>query len=176
MENRVGFGRRLGAFVIDCVLVWVLAFLLGSSIGGLLGGAVGAATPGDATRVVAGGVIGAILGVAVAAALIGTLYFLVEGFTGWTLGKLVLGIQIGNADGTPASIDTLLARYALKNCNLILTILAALTGIALLRVLGFVGGLVICVGFFMTLSASKQAIHDMIAKTAVYPRAKLQGA
>lgn len=177
MENRIGFGKRLGAFLIDVVIVWIVAFLGGSTIGGLLGAGAGAAMSGggdDAMKGMAmGGMFGAVAGILVAAALVGTVYFLVEGFTGWTLGKLILGIQIGNENGTKASLGQLLLRYALKNCNFLLTILAALTGLALLRTLGTLGGLAIFIGYFFVLTSNKQGFHDMIAKTAVYPRAKL---
>lgn len=43
MENRIGFGRRLGAFLIDCVLVSVVAFFGGGTIGAMLGLGAGAA-------------------------------------------------------------------------------------------------------------------------------------
>ena len=66
-------------------------------------------------------------------------------------------------------------RWALKNCNAILTVLAALTGIALLKTVGNLAGLAIFVGFFFIFASSKQGFHDMIAKTAVYRRKQLQG-
>ncbi|HWZ29477.1 MAG TPA: RDD family protein, partial [Gemmatimonadales bacterium] len=131
---------------------------------------------GDAMKGMAmAGVFGAIAGMIIAAAVVGTIYFLIEGFTGWTLGKLLLGIQVGNQDGTRASMGQLLARYALKNCNYILKILAVATGVRILATLGSLGALAILIGCFFVLGSSKQAFHDMIAKTAVYPRAQLQG-
>src|SRR5262245_60197005 len=103
---------RLGAWLIDCVIVAVLAFLGGSTIGGMLGAGAGAAMgagDADATKNMAmGGMIGAVIGIVVAAALIGVVYNLIEGFTGWTLGKLLLGIQVGNQDGTKANTGQLL--------------------------------------------------------------------
>lgn len=119
------------------------------------------------------GMIGAAAGMILAAAVIGAIYFLVEGFTGWTFGKLLLGIQVGNQDGAKASLGQLLERYALKNCNFILSLLAAFTGIHVLKTIGTLGGLAIFIGCFFVLGASKQAFHDMIAKTAVYARSKL---
>jgi uncharacterized RDD family membrane protein YckC len=177
VENRIGFGMRLGAFLIDCVLVSIVAFLGGSTIGGLLGAGAGAAmSSGDAdpTKGMAmGGIIGAVVGTLIAMAVVSVIYNLLEGFTGWTLGKLLLGIQVGNQDGTRAGLGQLLGRYALKNCNFILTILAVLTGVGLLRTLGSLGGLAIFIGCFFVLAGAKQAFHDMIAKTAVYKRSQL---
>jgi uncharacterized RDD family membrane protein YckC len=179
MEQRVGFGPRLGALLLDCVIVVVLAVVGGSTIGGMFGltsgAALGTAMGAGADSLVAasaalGGMFGAIFGFAIAAALIGVVYFLIEGFTGYTLGKLMLGIRVANADGTAAGVGTLLARYAIKNCNFILSVLSVVTGMAVLRTLGNLGGLAVFVGCFFTLGMKKQALHDMIVGTAVYPK------
>ncbi len=180
--ERVGFGKRLGAFLLDCVIVWVLAWLLGGTIGGLLGGTLGSlAAPAmtdvdPAAAAATAGLVGAMMGVIAAAAVIGTVYFLVEGFTGFTLGKLLLGIRVGTAAGTRAPTSQLLMRYALKNINFLCTVLAALLGVSLLATIGNLLGLAIFVGCFFVLGASRQALHDMVAKTAVYPKDKLAAA
>lgn len=179
MENRIGFGKRFGAVLIDAILCGIIAFFGGAAIGGMLGAAAGApasspatAMTGDQMSTMMGGAIaGAVMGfVAIALA-----YSLLEGFTGWTIGKFIVGIQIGNQDGTRASVGQLLTRWALKNSNGILTILAVFTGIALLKTIGSLAGLAIFIGFFFIFASSKQGFHDMIAKTAVYPRKQLQG-
>jgi len=179
VENRIGFGMRLGAFLIDCVLVAIVAFLGGSTIGGMLGASAGAAmSSGDADPMkgmAMGGIVGAFIGTLVGLAVVSVIYNLLEGFTGWTIGKLLLGIQIGNQSGTRASMGQLLGRYALKNCNFLLTFLAVLTGVSLLRTLGVLGGLAIFIGCFFVIGAAHQAFHDMIAKTAVYKRSQLNG-
>jgi hypothetical protein len=77
---------------------------------------------------------------------------------------------VGNQDGTKASVGQLLERYALKNCNFLLSLLAAFTGVHVLKTIGTLGGLAIFIGCFFVLSSGRQAFHDMIAKTAVYPR------
>jgi len=179
MEQRVGFGKRLGAFLLDGVIVWVAAYLLGGTILGLLGGKLGSLASPDMTGVdpaaaaLTAGMMGAMMGVIAAAAVLGTVYFLVEGFTGYTLGKLLLGIRVASADGRQAPLSQLLARFAMKNINFLCTVLAALTGVALLGTVGNLLGLAIFVGCFFVLGASRQALHDMIAKTAVYPKDKI---
>ena len=177
MENRIGFGRRLAAFLLDCVLVGIGSAVLGPTISGIFGAAAGGAaaglSPGDmsaAQGAAMGGGFGAILGMAVALVVIGSVYFLIEGFTGWTFGKLILGIQVANADSTAAGVGTLLERYALKNINFVLGFIALVTGISVLRTVGSLLGFAIFVGCFFVLGAARQAFHDMIAKTAVYPR------
>jgi uncharacterized RDD family membrane protein YckC len=183
MEQRVGFGPRLGAWLLDCVIVVVLAVVGGSTIGTMLGLSSGAALAtamgagADSLAVASaaiGGMFGAIFGFVIATALIGVLYFLIEGFTGFTLGKLMLGIRVANADGTAAGIGTLLGRYAIKNCSFILSILSVVTGMAVLRTIGNLGGLAVFVGCFFTLGMKKQAFHDMIVSTAVYPKGAIK--
>lgn len=184
MEQRIGFGPRLGALLIDLVLVVILAVVLGGFIGGMFGAAAGAGgaalstgTGSDAQSAAAmGGAIGAILGMALAGALIGCVYFLLEGFTGYTLGKLMLGMRIASADGTQAPVPKLLLRWVVKNNNFILSVLAAATGVRFLATLGTLGGLVIFIGCFLALGASKQALHDRICDTAVWPKKLVRAA
>ncbi|MDA0321459.1 MAG: hypothetical protein O2923_01895 [Verrucomicrobia bacterium] len=42
MDDRIGFGKRLGAAVIDGIIIMVGGSIVGSIFGGLLGGAAGA--------------------------------------------------------------------------------------------------------------------------------------
>src|SRR6266540_5057287 len=170
MENRIGFGKRLGAMILDIILCGVLVGVLGGVVGGMLGLTAGSLTAGQgdaAAGAVSGAALGAIMGMVAAAAVIGCAYFLIEGFTGYTLGKLILGIRVANADGTQAPVSTLLARWALKNINFVGTAAAVVTGLEFIRVLGNVGGLVIFVGCFLVLGVSRQALHDRIVNTAV---------
>jgi uncharacterized RDD family membrane protein YckC len=183
MEQRVGFGPRLGAWLLDCVIVFVLAFFGGGTIGGLIGVTAGAAIGGAmatqadsmaAASAALGGLFGGLVAFFIAAAVIGMVYFLIEGFTGYTLGKLILGIRVASDDGTAAGLGKLLTRFAIKNCNFLLTVLAALSGVTALRTLGNLCGLLILVGCFFVLGMRKQAFHDMLAHTAVYPKGAIK--
>jgi uncharacterized RDD family membrane protein YckC len=182
MEQRIGFGKRLAALVLDCVIVWVLAFFGGTTIGGLLGYAGGSAASSlgltDSTGSLAalGGALGAIFGFIVAAVVISAVYFLLEGFTGYTVGKLILGIRIANADATAAPLTRLLGRFAIKNSNSILAFLGLVAGTRALFSLGNVAGLIVFVGCFLALGVNKQALHDRIMGTAVYPRDLIKSA
>ena len=60
-------------------------------------------------------------------------------------------------------------RYAIKNSVVLCWIPYLITGVEAFEWLGELLGLVVLIGFFFTLGKSKQALHDMIAKTAVYP-------
>lgn len=185
MEQRIGFGKRLGAFVLDCVLCGILAAVGGSTIGGWFGAYTGAMTAGaasaaagagDNTQAAAalGGMFGAIAGIVLAATVIATVYFLFEGFTGYTLGKLMLGIRIANDDGTRAGVGKLLLRFLVKNSGSVLSLLAIFTATAALFQLSRIASLIIFVGCFFTLGVKRQAFHDMIAKTAVYPKGAIK--
>ena len=85
-------------------------------------------------------------------------FYVLEGFTGQTPGKMILGITVANMNGEKASIDKLLLRAFIK-----------ITG-------SFVGiiGLIIFVGCFLVLGEKKQALHDIICKTAVYKKSDIE--
>jgi len=185
MEQRIGFGKRLGAWALDLLLCGIVAAVGGSTIGGWLGAYTGAAAvaatnaaanSGQNAQAAAafGGIFGAVAGFLIAFFLIGLVYFLMEGLTGYTLGKLILGIRIANDDGTAAGVGKLMYRYLVKNSNAVLTVLAVVTGVSVLATLGKLAGLAIFVGCFFTLGMKRQAFHDMIAKTAVYPRTAIK--
>ncbi|MGH7613930.1 MAG: RDD family protein [Gemmatimonadales bacterium] len=183
MEQRIGFGKRLGALCLDLVFVSVIAGVGGSTIGGMLGLASGAAlgstmsSAADSTAAAMaamGGIFGALFGFIVAVFLIGCVYFLIEGFTGYTLGKLILGIRVASDDGTAAPVTKLLGRFAIKNIGYVLGLLAALTGVRVLGTLGNLGALIIFVGCFFVLGMKRQAFHDMIMGTAVYPKGAIK--
>ncbi len=185
MEQRIGFGKRLGAWALDCVFVAIIAVAGGSTIGGWLGAYTGAAAMGAASAAAGagdnaqaaaalGGIFGAIAGFILAATVIATIYFLFEGFTGYTLGKLMLGIRIANDDGTRAGVGKLLLRFLVKNSGSVLSLLAIFTATTALFQISRLAGLIIFVGCFFTLGVKRQAFHDMIAKTAVYPKGAIK--
>ncbi len=162
MDKRIGFGPRLGAWLIDAVVVCVAIVLIGPVLGGLFGAAAmseAARQTGDsaAQGAAAGGLIG----------------FLVEGITGYTVGKIALGLRVGSADGTLAPMQKLLIRFACKHVHFVLGVLGLVTFSAL-GTLGSVLGVVAFFGCFAAPGDKKQALHDMIAGTAVYPKAALQ--
>jgi len=181
MEQRIGFGKRLGALLLDVVIIGVVSFVGGGVIGGLLGAGAGAAAgAGDqnahSAAAVFGGILGSFIGILIASTLVCAVYYLIEGLTGYTLGKLALGIRIASADGTAAPIGQLLGRYAIKNIGTLMLVAAALTGVQSLKTVGAVGGLVIFIGCFMVLGVSKQALHDRVAGTAVFAKGAIRAA
>ena len=176
MAERIGFGNRLGAAIIDMIISMFGGMACGALLGGILGGAVGAgvgATTGDPSGGLAGGALGAMFGGGIGLIAFAVLYGLIEAVTGASPGKMILGLQIGNDDGTIAAISTLFTRYAAKNISMLLSFLSLITGIQMIYSVGTIAGFIIFIGFFMVLGAKRQAIHDMVANTAVFRKHEL---
>ncbi len=178
MDTRVGFGPRALAALVDLIIVSTVGLFLGSVIGGLVGlgtGAVaGAAADDNAVGVAAvAGVIGGLVAGFLVVMLVSVLYGLVEAFTGASPGKMLLKLKVGTDDGRQAPVATYLTRWAVKNSAAILSALGGLTGIGLLGTLGSLAGVAIFVGCFLVLGDSRQSLHDLAAKTAVFYKADL---
>ena len=178
MQKRIGFGPRLGALLIDCMVLGVAIAVIGPLVGGLLGAAAlseAARASGDsaAEGAAAGGLLGAIGGLVLGAPIIGTLYFLMEGITGYSFGKLALGVRIGTAAMMPAPVPKLLLRFCCKHPHFVLGTLGVFT-FGTLGTFGALLGMVSFLGCFAAIGEKRLALHDMIAGTAVYPKAALQ--
>lgn len=169
MENRVGFGPRLLALLIDSTLVTVLGLIV-TLLMGLIGAGAGAATGGE--EAAAAGLVGSIMASMVVLPIIAVIYFLTEAFLGATPGKMILKLKIGTAEGKNGSVGLYFTRYAIKNISSIIGLIALLLGSMgeYVNMAGTIAGLVIFVGCFLALSASKQALHDKLTKTAVYKK------
>ncbi len=176
MDKRVGFGPRLGAAVIDAVVIMIAGGLFGGILGSILGIGAGAAA-GTATdeeaAAVAAAALGFMGGMMVGMYLVAILYGLIEAFTGASPGKMILKLKIGTEDGRTAPTAVYFTRWAVKYAGSILGTLGAITGISLVGTLGSLVGFVIFIGCFLVLGDKKQALHDMAAKTAVYLKADL---
>jgi uncharacterized RDD family membrane protein YckC len=174
---RVGVWPRLGAALIDGVVVGI--------IGIIISGAVAAMFPDYVADVIArsqakldptvAAKMGAMLtwtqtmirwsvGVAVAASLYGML----EGLFGRALGKLILGLRIADLNARTAGVGRLLGRTALKHSGSFLGLAAILTGKHLITQVGQVPSLVISAGCLFVFAAHRRALHDLAAGTAVY--------
>lgn len=177
METRIGFGRRLGAYLIDVVIVIGLGYILASLAGNYLENFVDFSKFNEQQLDALNSkpimwTLSVIM--PIAAILMGFLYNLIEGFTGYTLGKYALGIQIGNQDGTKATQGKLMIRFAIKNISSIFGLVGLAVMVNMVNTIGSILGFVIIIGCFFVLGESKLALHDMIAKTAVYRRKDLE--
>lgn len=133
-----GFWIRVGAYIIDAIVLAVV----GGIIGGLFGGAAGSAN--DPMGFMAGGS----LLLNLISIVIGIGYFAGMESSSWqaTLGKKVLGLVVVDENGQRISLAKGIGRYFGK-------ILSAL---------------IVLIGFIMVaFTEKKQGLHDMLAGTLV---------
>jgi uncharacterized RDD family membrane protein YckC len=87
---------------------------------------------------------------------------------------MLLGLKIASETGSPATQNQLVMRWALKNSGSLIGLLAIIIGAVvpfLGMIIGWIGALAnlaIFVGCFLTLGAQRQALHDILAHTAVF--------
>ncbi len=165
--ERIGFGPRLGAALIDMVIILVI-MSVGTMIFGvsLFGG--GLANP----DMFDGASVAGLSLAAIVLSIIPLAYMSLEVFRAATPGKMLLKLKIRAEGGAEADQNTLVKRFLVKNSAALLNILAAVTTVSVLSTLGSVVGFVIGIGCFLVLTASRQALHDRVAKTAVFKTAQ----
>ena len=164
--ERVGFGKRLGSSLLDFTISLLPGIVLGIYAGAAIAAflldffydeaqlkTIQAGFSGE----IAATIIGLVTSLA-GIAFTSIFFYVLEGFTGQTPGKMILGITVANMNGEKVSIDKLLLRAFIK-----------ITG-------SFVGiiGLIIFIGCFFVLGEKKQALHDIICKTAVYNKSNIK--
>lgn len=171
---RVGFGRRLGAYLLD-TLFFSLLFAIVMVVTGMLNEMMELVNSAGedmtlyinelmnytATR---------FLPLSVAVTLV---YYSLEVIFARSLGKMVLGIIIGDANKKYATIPQLLLRLAIKEINIIFSLLVLITSLDFFGTIGSILSFVVFIGCFFVLGQRKQAFHDMLARTAVYYKDEL---
>ena len=173
MKDRIGFGIRAIAYLVDWIAILVVGTLLGSLLGGMLGAGAAGAVTGEGAIAAAGGIVGMLIGAMVGIGLAGVFWMFWEGLTGMTLGKLVVGIKVGGDDGKATFRGKLMLRAAVKYSYSVVSFLASVTGFALLMPLATLCWVVVLIGCFFALGQTRQALHDMAAGTAVYRKETL---
>lgn len=136
-----GFSRRLLAFMLDSLILWVISIIVGAIIG-LVIGLTGNASPKQ-------GLI--ILLVYPALFLVSLLYYSLQESSAHqaTFGKRALGIKVTNLDGKPIGWGRAIGRWFGR----------------------ILSGLIFCIGYLFTpFTSRKQALHDMLASTLVVDR------
>ena len=78
-----------------------------------------------------------------------------------------MGLQVANADGSAGNMKLYLLRWTLKNSGSILNLV--------LPVISSLASLVFFFGCFATLGEKRQALHDIIIKSAVYKKDDIAG-
>ena len=172
VTERVGVGRRLAAVAVDGLIVAAASGLVGITAGGLFG-SLTSDIAGQTDGFVDRAMLGALFGLVAGFTAIGAVYFALEVLTDATPGKRALGLVIGTEDARPAAVGARLARYLVKCSPLLLGMLTAVPGFWFAATLALLATTTISVGGMMALGPNRQALHDVIARTAVYRRADL---
>lgn len=167
MEERVGRAPRFVAMLIDLVLVNILAGVLAVGVFELVGGVP---QHGEYAGIFA---FAFVLTFIVALGMAYLLLSGVEGFTGWTLGKLILGLRIGTADATKAPIPSLIKRWVIKNGFILWIVSGVLAESELVVYVGFLWALLSGLMIVVELLRKHDPFHDKLAKTAVFKKAQL---
>lgn len=189
LAQRVGFGKRFLALLIDGFILYMLQYLI-TMFGGLQTAQVRLAEHISEAASHGGGDINKVLAATqsltaqmqvdfywtfVSIQLVILLYLSLEMMVGATLGKLILGIQIGTKDGHHAPTKILVKRFLIKESYTVFALLSAVTLWKPMYYLGIAAGIVIVFGCFLVFTSRKIAFHDLIAGTAVYSRRYLDG-
>ena len=178
-NERIGFGTRLGAYLLDLLVILIFGWLLGSIVGVELAQLFFGeqieqfnemSDQFDSLEFDFAGVINKALMISAGTSLITVVLFILEGAFGQSVGKMLLKIVNTNVDGTKADAGKLWLRSFLKYASTLLSLIAGIIGVSILGTIASIWWLVIFVGFFIALGDNKQTIHDMIAKTVVSRR------
>lgn len=166
-EKRVGFGRRLGAYLIDLVFFSIILLIVLFVFG------LRDIFPSDWSILADPAAnkefsLNMTIFIAPKALILSILYYLPEIIIGSSIGKLILGIRIASADGKKASIGFLAFRFLLKNIGLPFSLLFVLTNVEIFSSLSSWSAFIFIISCFFALSRKKQALHDLIAKSAVF--------
>jgi len=122
-----GFWIRTGAYFIDAIILGLVGFVFGIAMAD-----------------VASDTIGSVINL-----LVGVSYFAVMESSGFqaTLGKMAVGIKVGDQNGDPIGVLNAVGRYFAK----------------------LISALLLCIGFMMVgWDEKNQGIHDKLANTYVF--------
>jgi uncharacterized RDD family membrane protein YckC len=150
--ERVGFGPRFLAALIDGVALMIVMMILGTVFG--ISMMPTADTSFSLFRIIM--------------TLIPLGYISTEIFQAATPGKQLMKLKIKNQDGTDAEQSILQKRFLIKTAGSLLQLVGAITTLSIFGTVGGLVGLIIVLGCFMVLTDDKQALHDKIAQTAVF--------
>lgn len=182
-DRRVGFGPRLGAWLLDQVGLWITTTIIvfivqaiqlpqtafmAESVKELLTQLKAMGLPRELLK----DMMPYIVPMLYAGLLSPVLYWLIEALTGASPGKRILKLRIGREDGAPAESSVIMMRTIIKMSDRILKLIVLIpVSDIIARGVNSASSLVelvLIIGCLIVLSAKKQALHDMIARTAIF--------
>jgi len=176
---RVGFGKRLGALLLDILFVMLLSGILYIIL------------PFDSMQFnwseLFGGDLSSLENMeqeALALAednfwpsyisdLVVLMYFFMEAALGYTFGKRILGIKIADVNLKP-TFSKRLIRFLAKYSYMILPMIFFAGEMSPISFVSGFLSFIVLIGCFFALGRNKQALHDMIAGTAVFNEESLE--
>ncbi len=153
-SKRVGFFPRLFAVLLDAIILGVLMQVLSIVLPNIFSAPTSWSMSGD--------------GMPLSSIIISLLYTSLEIWTAATPGKMILKLKIKAQGGGAAATPALVIRWLIKQSAQILMLLFIITSIQILQTLQSIAALVVFIGCLFVFAKSKQALHDLIAKTAVF--------
>jgi uncharacterized RDD family membrane protein YckC len=129
--NYAGFWIRFGAYIIDAIILWIVQFILGTVLF-------------NDYNYLEGNLILSMISILIA---IGYFSGMESSTKQGTLGKILLGLKVGDVQGNQITFGNALGRYLAK----------------------FLSAIILMIGFMMAgWDDKKQALHDKLAGTYVY--------
>lgn len=205
-EKRIGFAPRLGASLIDGIITTtliVVVFFVVLNLSGFFDEvrAMGASGgPPDSNKSFES-FFGKILTAIQVGLLVSVGYDMIELFTGASPGKHLLGMKVGNKDGSPADLPKYAFRRVLKSAPLLLSLIAFQffefdvdklsqaqpnstnpfaamdtfgAGYFFINSLNQILQLLFLVSCLFALADHRMALHDMAAGTAIFKKKDLR--
>jgi uncharacterized RDD family membrane protein YckC len=172
---RAGFGRRLGAALVDAV-IWIIIIVIAATLSGAYDVIFDLnISLADLSNEAFMSEFETILEdssqkFAPIFLLISFAYFLCDVFFAATIGKMIFGIRIATSDRIKATLSQLFLRFSIRNIYLYFVLLSFMSSLQFFETIGFVIGICLMIGIFFVLAEKRQAFHDMIADTAVFKR------
>jgi uncharacterized RDD family membrane protein YckC len=154
LTSYAGFWKRLGAYILDALVLWIPNMLLGSLLGAnqaaevYLQAKLAAGNDPQLALQALDAYFSAMGPALLAQTVVGWLYFAACESSPWqaTLGKLALGIRVTDLQGQRISFVRATGRYFGK----------------------LLSAFMLCIGFLMVAwTQRKQGLHDMLAQTLV---------
>jgi len=174
LAYRIGFGRRLGALVLDSLILAIVILIVFQANGffasymNLIEAFKENYTNAPLLAELQQQFFRENLSNFYFATILSVVYYSLEILIGASLGKLILGIQIAKAARIKADYGTLSIRFLIKNGAVVFSFLWLITGVQTFNTVNMLVNLALVVGFFFVLGQKRQGFHDMIAKTAVF--------
>ncbi|MEO7072484.1 MAG: RDD family protein [Rhodanobacter sp.] len=154
LEDYAGFWKRVAAYIIDAIIIYIPSSLIDRMFGGVAAKATleQAVTnaAGDPHLMMAAQQVyyAAMWPALVASVVLAWLYFALMESSAWqaTLGKMAIGIRVTDLHGQRIGLPRALGRYGVK----------------------IISFLIVCIGVLMVAwTARKQGLHDKVAGTLV---------